>query len=117
MKQTITREELSSLLASANPPLLFEALPATYFNAQHLPGARNMPHDEVAALAPRLAPDKAAPIVVYCANAACQNSHIAAGRLGQLGYTNVRVYAAGKQDWIEAGLPVEQRTAVAACTE
>ena len=79
MKHTITREELSSLLASANPPLLFEALPATYFNAQHLPGARNMPHDEVAALAPRLAPDRTAPVVVYCANAACQNSHIAAG--------------------------------------
>ena len=117
MKQTITREELSSVLASANPPLLFEALPAKYFNEGHLPGARNMPHDEVAALAPRLAPDKVAPIVVYCANAACQNSHIAAGRLGQLGYSDVRVYAAGKQDWIDAGLPVEQQRAVATSVE
>jgi hypothetical protein len=24
-----------------------------------------------------------------------------------LGYTNVRDYAAGKQDWIDAGLPIE----------
>jgi hypothetical protein len=24
-----------------------------------------------------------------------------------MGYTNVRDYAEGKQDWIEAGLPVE----------
>jgi rhodanese-related sulfurtransferase len=114
MEHTITREQLSSLLESANPPLLLEALPAKYFDDAHLPGARNMPHDAVAELAPRLAPDKTAPIVVYCANAACQNSHIASVRLKQIGYTDVRVYAAGKQDWIDAGLPVEHGNAVPA---
>jgi len=114
MTHTITREQLSTLLASANRPLLLEALPAKYFDDAHLPGARNMPHDAVAELAPRLAPDKTAPIVVYCANAACQNSHIAAVRLKQLGYSDVRVYAAGKQDWVDAGLPVEHGSAVPA---
>ena len=114
MTHTITREQLSTLLASANRPLLLEALPAKYFDDAHLPGARNMPHDAVAELAPRLAPDKTAPIVVYCANAACQNSHIASVRLKQIGYTDVRVYAAGKQDWIDAGLPVEHGNVVPA---
>jgi len=114
MEHTITREQLSSLLASAAPPLLLEALPAKYFDDAHLPGARNMPHGAVAELASRLAPDKTAPIVVYCANAACQNSHIAAVRLKQLGYADVRVYAAGKQDWIDAGLQVEHGSAVPA---
>jgi rhodanese-related sulfurtransferase len=114
MERTITREQLSSLLASADPPLLLEALPAKYFDDAHLPGARNMPHDAVAELAPRLAPDKTAPIVVYCANAACQNSHIAAVRLKQLSYADVRVYAAGKQDWVDAGLPVEHGSTVPA---
>jgi rhodanese-related sulfurtransferase len=28
--------------------------------------------------------------------------------LGQLGYTNVRHYAGGKRDWVEAGLPIER---------
>ena len=114
MAHTITREELSSLIAAGKAPLLFEALSAQYFDDWHLPGARNMPLDAVAELAPRLAPDKAAPIVVYCANAACQNSHIAAARLTQLGYTDVRVYAGGKKDWSEAGLPVEQGSVIAA---
>src|SRR5215831_7832694 len=114
MTSTITRDELSSLIATQKAPLLFEALPAKYFDEWHLPGARNLPHDEVAALAPRLAPDKTAPIVVYCASASCQNSHIAAGRLVQLGYADVRVYAGGKKEWSEAGLPVEQGSAVAA---
>ena len=32
--------------------------------------------------------------------------------LAQLGYTRVRDYVEGKQDWIEAGLPVETAEAV-----
>jgi rhodanese-related sulfurtransferase len=114
MAHMITREQLFSLIAGGKAPLLFEALPAKYFDDGHLPGARNMPHDAVAELAPRLAPDKTAPIVVYCASATCQNSHIAAGVLGQLGYTDVRVYAGGKKDWLEAGLAVEQGNTVTA---
>jgi rhodanese-related sulfurtransferase len=37
----------------------------------------------------------------------CQNSHQAAERLAELGYSNVAVYAGGKQDWKEAGLRLE----------
>jgi hypothetical protein len=35
------------------------------------------------------------------------NSTIAAARLPALGDSDVRKYAEGKQDWVEAGLPVE----------
>ncbi|CAN5333640.1 hypothetical protein BH23ACT9_BH23ACT9_23380 [soil metagenome] len=47
------------------------------------------------------------PVVVYCSNAECQNSPQAARRLVELGYTDVYDYGAGKQDWIDAGLPTE----------
>ena len=99
--------ELQTRLASAAPPVLLEALPEKYFRHSHLPSARNLPHDQVDALAAQIVPDKAAEIVVYCASATCQNSTIAAERLVALGYTNVREYHEGKQDWIDAGLPVE----------
>jgi rhodanese-related sulfurtransferase len=46
-------------------------------------------------------------IIVYCANTACQNSRVAAQTLAVMGYTNVAEYVEGKQDWIEAGLPLE----------
>jgi rhodanese-related sulfurtransferase len=85
-----------------------------YYRKAHLPGAINIPHDRVDELAPRLLPDKTAAIVVYCANAPCKNSGIAAARLVELGYRDVRDYHEGKQDWIEAGLPVETRSAAAA---
>jgi rhodanese-related sulfurtransferase len=73
----------------------------------HLPGALNIPHDAVDTLAPRLVSNKNAEIVVYCASATCKNSGIAAQRLTELGYRNVRTYDEGKADWIAAGLDVE----------
>jgi rhodanese-related sulfurtransferase len=107
MIKTISREVLAARVQSGTAPVLLEALPERYFVQKHLPGARLFPHDQVADLAPRLLPDLAAPIVVYCASRTCQNSHIAAQRLTQLGYSDVSVYAGGKQDWEEGGLPFE----------
>lgn len=104
---TITLSELRAALVSPTPPILVEALPAAYYEEAHLPGAINIPHDEVDALAPGLLPDKDASVVVYCASGPCQNSGIAARRLAQLGYTDVRDYHEGKAEWIAAGLPVE----------
>jgi rhodanese-related sulfurtransferase len=114
MIQQIDRDTLARKLAGAARPVLVEALPEKYFNDWHLPGARHLPHDEVAHLAPTVLPDKAAEIVVYCASRTCQNSHVAAAKLAQMGYENVAVYAGGKQDWSEGGLPVERGEALAA---
>ncbi len=36
------------------------------------------------------------------------NSGQVAARLEQLGYTNIRKYPDGIQDWGDAGLPIEQ---------
>jgi rhodanese-related sulfurtransferase len=113
MTTLIDRETLRARLA-ANPRLtLLEALPEKYYAAGHLPGARHLPHERVAELAPAVVPQRDAEIVVYCANSACQNSHIAAQLLIRSGYSNVSVYAAGKQDWVDAGLPTETVAQVA----
>jgi rhodanese-related sulfurtransferase len=103
----IDRQMLAEALRSNAPPTLVEALPERYYVDAHLPGALNLPHDAVDALAPALLPDRQADIVVYCASAQCRNSDIAAERLQRLGYGKVRVYTDGKKDWIEAGLAVE----------
>ena len=108
MVTRIGRDELQATLDRGEPVTLVEALPEPSYRKAHLPGALNLPHDRVDELASALLPDKAAAIVVYCANLPCENSGIAAARLIALGYTNVRDYAAGKQDWIEAGLPTER---------
>lgn len=103
----ISRQELQSKLESRTPIVLLEALPPAYYQRGHLPGARNLPHDQVRSLAATVVPEKSAEIVVYCASPTCQNSHVAAGALSALGYRNVRVFRGGKQEWEESGLALE----------
>ncbi|MGH8885879.1 MAG: rhodanese-like domain-containing protein [Egibacteraceae bacterium] len=106
MVATITRDRLKERIDRGDVVVL-EALPQPYWEKEHLPGALLFPLDDIDGQAVSMLPDKTADIVVYCSNAACNNSHIAADRLTQLGYTSVLRYTEGKQDWIEAGLPVE----------
>jgi rhodanese-related sulfurtransferase len=84
-----------------------DALGGEYYAQQHLPGAIALVADDVAARAAGLLRDKAAAIVTYCSNPACPNSQQVANLLIRLGYSNVRKYREGIQDWVEAGLPVE----------
>jgi rhodanese-related sulfurtransferase len=107
MTATISRDALYRSLLDKDPVVLVEALGAGYFADAHLPGALNMPPDQVDVLAPRLISDRSASVVVYCSGT-CQNSEIAAARLEELGYENVRVYLGGKVDWVEHGLPIER---------
>jgi len=100
----LDREALQSRRSANSGLVLLEALPEKYFNDWHLPGAKHFPHDQARQLAPAVVPDKATEIVVYCASKTCQNSHIAARVLEQIGYTNVAVYGGGKEDWAEAEL-------------
>jgi rhodanese-related sulfurtransferase len=103
----ISRDDLHRRLANGERLTLVEALGPAYFADAHIPGAVNMPPDQVDRLAPALLPDKDAAIVVYCSGT-CHNSEIAARRLNDLGYSDVHVYLGGKEDWVEHGLPVER---------
>jgi rhodanese-related sulfurtransferase len=102
----IAREQLHSEIL-AGVVTVVDALGGDYYAKQHLPGAVALVEDEVADRAGALLPDLAAPIVTYCSNPACPNSQRVADKLAALGYTNVRKYREGIQDWVAAGLPTE----------
>jgi rhodanese-related sulfurtransferase len=103
----ITREELWERLRQDDPPVVVDALAPMSFAHSHLPGAVNLPPEWVAERAPAKLPDPDAEIVVYCASSTCDSSGETAALLIDLGYRNVRRYAGGKRDWIDAGLPLE----------
>lgn len=107
MTDLITRTELEELVERQSV-VLVDALPAGYYDQAHLPGAINLIGSEVSDRAPALLPNKDAAIVTYCSNEACGNSGDVANRLEKLGYTNVRKYREGIQDWTDAGNPIEQ---------
>lgn len=105
--RTISRDEIKRRIDAKETVNLVEALPEKYYNAGHLPGAINIPHDEIRDRAASELPDKHASIIVYCANTQCQNSRMAAQVLTELGYRRVFEYVEGKQDWKAAALPLE----------
>jgi rhodanese-related sulfurtransferase len=106
----IDRDDLKQKLDRRESFVLLETLSPEHFQHVHLPGARNAPPDRVKELAPALIPDKDTEVVTYCAGPTCKASGEAARQLAALGYTNVRHYAGGKQEWTAAGLPVERGT-------
>lgn len=68
MVATISRHELKLKIDNGEQFLLVETLPAATYHHAHLPGAINLPPDQVKQLAPKVLPNKAADIVVYCAS-------------------------------------------------
>lgn len=102
----ISREALLARLEGKDPIVLVETLAARSYDHGHLPGAVNLPPDDVRRLASTLLPDREAEIVLYCASYTCDASTVVANELAAMGYTNLFDYHGGKADWMEAGLPI-----------
>ena len=107
MTSTISRNELIELLDQGSGFALVETLPSDAYHQARIPGAINLPPDQIQELAATLLPDKTIEIIVYGASLACVDSQNAATELEALGYANVRNYAGGKKDWFDAGLRIE----------
>jgi rhodanese-related sulfurtransferase len=113
MLPMIKRDELKAEM-DAGDVVVVDTMPVDYYSKEHLPGARNIPgfpYEQAAKFtdtyAPEVLPDLTVAVVVYCANVPCRNSELVGSRLLALGYTNVRKYREGIEDWGAAGLPTE----------
>jgi rhodanese-related sulfurtransferase len=103
---TISRDQLRVAIDDGSV-VVIDALPAAPYNRRHLPGALNLVEEDADAKAAEIVPDTSATIVTYSTNSACVRGPGLAERLEQLGYTDVRLYHDGIEDWVAAGLPVE----------
>ena len=65
---TISREDLKAKLDREDDFILVETLSEEQYEHAHLPGAVNLPPDQVRELAGKVLPDKGADVVVYCAS-------------------------------------------------
>lgn len=106
MTTSITRDQLRTAIGDRTVTVV-DALPAGPFQRRHLPGALNLVIDDADTDAALLLPDRGATVVTYSTDSACGRGEALADRLDTLGYTDVRVYRDGIEDWVSAGLPVE----------
>ena len=105
----ITAADLRRKIDAGSDFVLVDALAPMVYAHSHLPGAINVPPSSIDPLTiGRRLQDRAAEIIVYCSSPECEDSHETAARLVELGYTNVRHYAGGKNEWRELGYPLER---------
>jgi rhodanese-related sulfurtransferase len=102
--KTITAREVRKLREAGEEFTTINTLDSSHFAATKIPDAINIPQsdpDFIAKVAKR-APDKEAPVIVYCANVNCDSSTRGAEKLIKAGYTNVMDMADGYQGWEQA---------------
>jgi len=102
----ITQRELVQRLDRNEPPLIVDVRSADEFAGGHVPGARNIPHTEIAARLDELGNDMGKELVVYCESG--RRAAIAKGILEEAGFTRVRHLEGDMQSWRNRNLPQEK---------
>ncbi|WP_027943541.1 rhodanese-like domain-containing protein [Amycolatopsis taiwanensis] len=92
--------------ANGSAPLVIDVRSGASWSQGRIPGAVHVPNADLAARAEEVAPDKHAPIVVYCWGPGCNGSTRGALTLARLGYTQVRELIGGFEYWVREGLAV-----------
>ena len=109
MTTSITRDQLRAAIDD-DTVIVVDALPAAPYGRRHLPGALNLVAEDADAKAADLLPDRDAALVTYSTDTHCGRGEALAERLRALGYTDVRTYHGGIEDWVGAGLAVQTGT-------
>lgn len=102
---TLSFEELLLMYKNSARFVLVDARSQEDYDRKHLPGAMNIPLEDIKSYADRL--DKNEEIVTYCGGFQCPVSTEAAKALMGLGFKNVRDYKGGIEEWTEKGYPTE----------
>lgn len=111
--KTISTEELQQRLRQGNNPHFWNVLTDGYFKGEMIPGSRRVPLDTIGLELSETQAPKGEEIIVYCGGPTCPQSLQAAQKLTDLGYTNVKAYEGGLEEWKKAGNKIETLKRVA----
>ena len=94
--EIISQEEALSYMVNDSNSFILDVRTEEEFAGGHIKGAVLIPHDEIEAKAESVITDKERLILVYCRSG--RRSKIAAEKLVELGYSNVKEFG-GINDW------------------
>lgn len=84
--------------------MIIDSRPAArQYDPGHIPGAVNIPDSQFDKQLAKLPADKSTLLLFYCGGFDCMLSHGSALKAEKLGYTNIKVYAAGMPEWKAKG--------------
>ena len=102
----VSVEDVRARTATPGAPTLLDVREKDEYRDGHLQGAISLPRGFLEMRVEETVPDKAAPIIAYCAGGT--RSLIAARTLKEMGYSNVVSMTGGFTAWKNAGLPFVQ---------
>lgn len=82
---------------------IVDALPRQSFRKHHIPGAVNLPHNELWGIPQIPIKNKRMPIIVYCWDPHCDAGESVCRRLSALGFYNLYLYKKGLNEWLGSG--------------
>lgn len=97
--------EVAALLGGTRPPVVIDVREADEWEGGRVTGARHVPKSHLEMEVEAVAPDRARPVVLYCA--AGVRSLFAGQVLRSMGYEDVASMAGGFERWRALGLPSE----------
>ncbi|MDV7145414.1 rhodanese-like domain-containing protein [Tropicimonas sp. TH_r6] len=100
-----------AVLPQRDDVLIVDSRPDRMFGPGHIPTSVLIPDSKFAEMTDMLPEAKDQMLIFYCGGYACKLSHKSAFKAEEMGYTNVKVYAAGFPDWKEKGGSVSINTA------
>ncbi len=103
-QRTIAAPELAARLGAGSPPLIVDVRSAEEYSLGHIPGAINIPHDELSGRIAELYAYKSDEIVVHCQSG--RRAQLAEAVLAANGFSNVRDLNGHWQAWQALELPV-----------
>ena len=92
----ITAEEAKQIMDSQEGYIILDVRTQEEYDQGHIPGAIQIPHEEIPEKAEDVLTDKDQLILVYCRSG--RRSKLAAEAFVELGYTNIKEFG-GIQDW------------------
>ena len=101
----VAAQELAKQIGSGSAPTILDVRSPAEYAAGHIPGAINIPHNELASRLGEIPGAKASEIVVHCQ--AGGRAAVAEKILVDQGYTDVRDLQGHFGGWVQQGLPVE----------
>lgn len=106
MAETITKEELLDKIGRKENFILLDVRDTPDFKKEHIVGARHLLISEMKKKTVEVIMNKEGLIVTYSEDINCPAKNIAAQKLIDFGYKNVRAYQGSWKEWKEAGYPV-----------
>jgi rhodanese-related sulfurtransferase len=101
----VSQAQVTAWIEGGKGPLVLDVRSENEYASGHVPGAVNIPHNQLAARLGEIGGRREQPIVLYCESG--RRAGMAASMLQEAGFSSIQHLTGDMSAWRNAGLPTE----------